>query len=419
MYALCDANNFYASAERIMRPDLRKRGVLVLGNNEGCIVARSAEVKALGIKMGQPWFQVKDMARQHGIVAFASNYALYADISDRIVTVLRDMAPCVEPYSIDESFCLLGGVAEPERLCREMKQRIERWVGVPVCLGLGRSRSRSKLANFIAKRNAEFEGVFNIDALQPHEELARLSNIEVGEVWGVGSRYAKRLGELGILSVADLQAADVEFIRQQFGVVLARTVQELRGIPCIGIEAQIPHKQQIMCSRSFGRPVLTLEELEQAVVTYSARAAEKLREDGSVAQGVMVFAYTSPFRDIPQYSGSRVIPLVTASQDTRLITAAAVAGVRHLYRPGFQYAKAGVMLLDLLPQEIVQGDLFAAGDSKRSRSLMATVDRLNKEMGRGTVIFAGQGIRPRWAMKQGMKSPAYTTSWKELRIVRA
>lgn len=420
MYALVDCNNFYVSCERLFRPDLKGRPVVVLSNNDGCAVSRSQEAKDLGVAMGQPWFQLQELAKRHGIVAFSSNYALYADLSERVMSVLRDMAPRIEVYSIDESFLDIAGITDREQLGRQIRERVVRWVGIPVCVGIGATKTRAKLANHIAKKNPELAGVFDLEALSIEEQLAWLARIGVGEVWGVGRKISRRLEALGVRSVADLLAANPETIRQQFSVTLARTVEELRGVSCLDMEEVSPPKKQIMVSRSFGRPVLTLDELQQPVVTHAARAGEKLREEGSVTQAVMVFARTDPFRDqLPQYSVSRLVPLVTPTQDSRLIIEAAVAGLRHLYQPGYYYKKAGVMLCDLSPAGVDQVDLFAQGDDDRSSRLMATMDALNRRMGRGAVFFAGQGIQRRWIAQSKMQSGAYTTRWSQLQIANA
>lgn len=420
MYALVDCNNFYVSCERLFRPDLKGRPVVVLSNNDGCVVSRSQEVKDLGVAMGQPWFQLQELVRQHGIVAFSSNYALYGDLSARVMAVLRDMAPRIEVYSIDESFLDLAGITDREALGRQLRERVGRWVGIPVCVGVGSTKTRAKLANHIAKKNARLEGVFDLEARSPAEQAGWLSRIEVGEVWGVGRKLSRRLEAQGVRTVADLQACDSEAIRRQFSVTLARTVVELNGVSCLDLEEVTPPKQQIMVSRSFGRPVLTLDELRQPVVTHAARAGEKLREEGAVTQAVLVFARTDPFRDrLPQYSASRLVPLVTPTQDSRVIIEAAIVGLQHLYRPGYYYKKAGVMLCDLSPAGVDQVDLFAKGDDERSQRLMATMDALNRRMGRRAVFFAGQGIQRRWIAQSRMQSGAYTTHWNQLQIANA
>lgn len=419
MFALVDCNNFYVSCERLFRPDLKTLPMVVLSNNDGCVVARSPEAKALGVKMAQPWFQARELAQRHGILAFSSNYALYADLSHRVMAVLQALAPRIEVYSIDESFLDLTGIPQPEALARDTRQRIAQWIGLPVCVGIGATKTRAKLANHIAKKHPHLQGIFNLEECSPAEEAGWLSQTDVGDVWGVGHRTAAKLNGLGIRTVSDLQGTETGFIQQQFGVMLARTVQELNGTPCLELEEVTPPKQQIVSSRSFGKPVRTLEELRESILSHVARAAEKLRQEGSVAQAVMVFAQTNRFKDTPQYSGARLIPLVMPTQDSRLISRAAIAGLNDLYRPGYLYNKAGVMLTDLSPSGVAQADLFRAEDSARSQTLMATIDRMNREMGRGTVFFAGQGIQQRWRMQAGMKSPSYTTDWESLQWVRA
>lgn len=420
MYALVDCNNFYVSCERLFRPDLKGRPVVVLSNNDGCAVSRSQEAKDLGVAMGQPWFQLQELAKRHGIVAFSSNYALYADLSERVMSVLRDMAPRIEVYSIDESFLDIAGITEREQLGRQIRERVVRWVGIPVCVGIGATKTRAKLANHIAKKNLGLAGVFDLEALPIEEQAAWLGRIGVGEVWGVGRKITRRLEALGVCSVADLQAANPETIRQQFSVTLARTVEELRGVSCLDMEEISPPKKQIMVSRSFGQPVWLLDELRQPLVSYAANAGVKLREEGSVTQAVMVFARTNPFRDkYPQYSASRLVPLVMPTQDSRAIIEAAVAGLNDLYRPGYLYQKVGVMLCDLSPAGVDQTDLFAQGDDERSQRLMATMDGLNRRMGRGAVFFAGQGIQRRWMVRSNLKSGAYTTKWAQLQVAHA
>lgn len=420
MYALVDCNNFYVSCERLFRPDLKGKPIVVLSNNDGCVVSRSQEVKDLGVGMGQPWFQLQALAKQRGIVAFSSNYALYGDISERVMSVLRGMAPRIEVYSIDESFLDLSGIEDRAGLGRQIRDRVGRWVGIPVCVGIGATKTRAKLANHIAKKHPIWDGIFDLEALCPAEQRTWLSRIGVGEVWGVGRKLSKRLEAMGVGTVADLLGEETETIRQHFGVTLARTLEELRGVACLALEEVSPPKKQIMVSRSFGKPVLTLDELIQPVISYAARAGEKLRREGAVTQVVMVFARTNPFRDrYPQYSATRLVPLVLPTQDSRTIIEAAVAGLRDLYRPGFLYQKAGVMLCDLSSAHADQTDLFAQGDDERSQKLMALMDGLNRRMGRGSLFFAGQGIERRWQAQFNLKSGAYTTDWRALPVVFA
>ena len=418
MFALLDMNSFYASCEQVFRPDLVGRPVVVLSNGDACVVARSAEAKELGIKMGQPWFQIRHLAPEKSLVAFSSNYALYADLSARIMQIIRDSAPRLEVYSIDEAFMDLAGVADPAGLSQEIRQRVREWVGVPACVGLGLTKTRAKISNFIAKKNPQHGGVFNLEALSPEAQRAWLSRVGVGEVWGVGPRLTQQLESMGVRTAADLQASDPESIRKYFSITLARTVEELQGISRLELEEVAPAKQQIMVSRSFG-PLLRLEDLQSAIASFTVAGAERLRAQNSVAHALLVFARTSFFReDVPQYSGSKMIPLVTPTQDTRQLIAAAYQGLDALYRPGFRYQKAGVLLTDLSAAGIEQTDLFSRGDTEQARRLMAAVDGMNRKMGRGTVFIGAQrlGEPRRWKMRAERKSKAYTTNWKELAI---
>ena len=421
LLALVDCNNFYVSCERAFDPTLRQHPVVVLSNNDGCAVARSQEAKDLGIKMGAPWFEIRHFERSHGLVARSSNYALYGIMSNRVMSILRDMAPGQEVYSIDESFLDLTGIPEPVTLGREMRARVLQWTHIPVCVGMASTKTRAKLANHIAKKSRKCQGVFNLEALSADQEARLLSKIAVDEVWGVGRRISDKLCRLNIRTVRDLQCCDPEAIRQQFSVVLARTVSELQGVSCLSLEDVAPPKKQIMVSRSFGELVTRYEDLSEAVVHYVSRAGEKLRKEGLKAQTLMVFAHSNPFREQDtQYSASRVVPLVMPTQDTRKLTAAALAGLAELFVPGILYKKAGIMLSDLVDQDVQQEDLFAVNDSDNSRELMKVVDAINRQQGRGTVFLAGAGCRQRsWQMRATMQSPAYMSRWQHVRIARA
>lgn len=419
LYALSDMNNAYVEMERVFQPELRGRPVVVLSSNDGCVVSRSAEAKGMGIKMGEPWFQIRHFEQSHGLVARSSNFPLYGSISRRVMSILADMAPRQEIYSVDECFLDLTGIADPEDLAHAIRARIYQWTRITVCVGLGSTKTRAKLANHVAKKTPRLAGVFNLERLDADRENRLLAKIPVEDVWGVGPRLARRLHALGIQTTADLQACDTEAIRRQFGVTLARTVAELKGTPCLDLEEITPSRQQIMVSRSFGQLVTAFEDLRAAVLAFTMRAAEKLRRQGSNAQALVVFAGTNPFREQdPQYHASRLIPLAVPTQDTRLLSAAVEAGLKALYRPGYCYKKVGVMLTELQAASTPQADLFSQGDSERSKALMATLDRLNREHGRGTVYFAGMGRQARWQMRADMRSPPFTTSWDALCLVR-
>jgi len=420
-FALIDGNNFYVSCERVFNPKLEGKPVVVLSNNDGCAVARSMEAKALGVKMGTPWFQMKDLAKKHGIIALSSNYTLYADLSNRMMSVLGTFSPNQEVYSIDECFLALDGFnIDLTAYGQVIRQRVKQWTGIPVCVGIGPSKTLAKLANHVAKKRPEWNSVCDLGTLSEQDLNTLLSSIEVGEVWGVGSRIREKLATLQIHTVLALKQADAGLIRRQFSVVTERTVMELRGISCLALEEIAPAKQQIMCSRSFGAPVMLLTELREAVTSYATRAAEKLRRQSSVAGAVHVFISTSPFREKdPQYSQGLTIPLPDATNNTLKLVKAVLWGLKRIYRPGYRYAKAGVMLMDIAPAATQQNSLFADEVADESAvQLMQTMDLINRKMGKDSIFLASAGIRKHWQMKRENKSPSYTTDWDELAEVR-
>lgn len=424
LFALVDANNFYASCEKLFDPKLAGVPVVVLSNNDGCVVARSAEAKAMGVKMGVHWFKMRDEARRLGIVARSSNYALYADISDRIVEVLRGFSPELEIYSIDESFLAIEGLAGPALAAwgRDIRGRIAEWVGMAVCVGFGASKTLAKLANHCAKKGlAGSGGVCDLSALG-HAELGELfGRIPVGEVWGVGARLAAGLEAMGIETVRDLRGADPRLLRERFSVVLERTARELSGTSCLALEEMAKDKSQIMVSRSFGRKVFALADLADAVATHAARAAEKLRAQGSLAGAIVVEIGSSPFsEDEPFYRRSTTVPLPEATADSRSLVRWALRGLKSIYREGPAYARAGVLLAEIRPRSAAQLGLFAAGDAARSEGLMAAMDAVNARWGRGTLRpGAVRSDHSAWAMARGSLSPACTTSWAELPVAKA
>ncbi|MCZ8254514.1 MAG: Y-family DNA polymerase [Polaromonas sp.] len=445
MLALVDGNNFYVSCERVFRPALVGRPVVVLSNNDGCAIARSNEAKALGIKMGQPWFEFRQMERDANLVALSANFELYGDMSDRMMQVAGGFAPAQEIYSIDESFLDFTGVrGDLVEIGRKLRSEVLAATGIPTCVGFGPSKTLAKLANHIGKTSERKPGIYPDDlaqvcnlgaeGLRGRRRLGQLFRAtEVGEVWGIGPRISAQLRAAGVESVADLLRLDLATVRKRFSVVLERTVLELRGTACIDLEDQPEPKQQIMCSRSFGGPVLGLDDLVQAVTSFASRGAEKLRAQTSAAGAVSVFIRTSPFRSQdPQYSRSVTVPLRRPTGDTHALVGAAVDGLKSIYREGFRYAKAGVMLLDLQPQDVAQAELdlvgggapgeIDAGDGRDRTRLMSAVDGVNRRFGRGslTVASAGAGSRAKgWEMRQERRTPRYTTSWDEMPIARA
>ena len=421
-FALVDVNNFYVSCERVFKPRLEGIPMVVLSNNDGCAVARSNEVKALGVKMGTPWFKMKDLAREHRIQAFSSNYTLYGDMSNRVVQILRDFSPDTEVYSIDESFLRIERVAHlyggAVAMGQKMRERIKQWTGLPVCVGVGPTKTLAKFANHLAKKNPEFEGVCDLHVIPRPDRVRWMSGIEVGEVWGVGGRIARRLEVMGIQTVLELRNASPKEMRRHFGVVMERTCNELRGISCLALDDIAQPKQQIMSSRSFGRPVETIEELRESLASYLSRAAEKLRMQQSVSAAVYVFIQTNRFNKDEQYNAGLTVPMPEPTDDTLTLTAAALAGLEVIYRSGYRYKKAGVMLTLLSDKQARQRSIFDhAAVTQRSTKLMTALDMINRDYGHGTVRSGASGFTQRWAMRNENRSPRYTTRWDELPIV--
>ena len=398
--------------------------MVVLSNNDGCAVARSAEVKALGVKMGAPWFKLKELAKEHGIIVYSSNYTLYGDMSNRVMTILRDFSPDIEVYSIDESFLRVESVLllheSAVHLGHTMRSRIRMWTGLPVCVGFGPSKTLAKLANHLAKKNAQFNGVCDLTSFTHAERDSWMSRTETNEVWGVGRRIAERLKRMNVHSVLDLCHASPKMLRTHFGVVMERVVCELQGESCLALEEVSPPKKQIMASRSFGSPVYTIEDLGEAVSSYVARAAEKLRRQSSMASAVHVFIHTSPFDPKePLYSAGLVVPMPNPTDDTVALTHGALAGLDRIYKLGPKYKKAGVMLMGLTDKSVQQGTLFDETTvPQRSSKMMATMDALNGRFGRDKLRLASSGLSRDWAMRSGNCSPKYTTSWHDVPIVR-
>lgn len=424
VYAHIDVNNMYVSCERVFNPRLEGIPVCVLSNNDGAVVARSPEAKSLGIRMSEPWFKLRDMVRRHGLVGLSSNYVLYGDMSARVMQVLRDLAPDYEQYSIDEGFARVERMRliwpSFEEMGQAMRKRMLQYCGLPVCVGIGApSKTLAKLSNHIAKKNPQYNGVFDWSAYPP-EELDRIcSGIDAAEVWGVGRRISEKLRGLGIETVQDLRCAHPKMIRMHFNVVLERTAAELQGTSCLALEDIAPPKKQIVASRSFGQMVTTLDELGEALTMYVSRAAEKLRVQGSVCGALQVFVMTNQFREQDaQYTNGIVIPLPNPSSNTMTLVAAALYGLKRIYRPGYWYKKIGCMLLDLSPKSQQQGSLLSNLDveTKHSDAVMSVLDGINARFGRDTLVVAaaGTGTQHAWSMRAENKSPAYTTRWNEL-----
>lgn len=421
MFGLADVNSFYASAQQVFRPDLKGKPVVILSNNDGCCIARSREAKKY-VQMGAPWFQIKNGTYPEKLHVFSSNYELYASMSNRVMTCLEDLSPRVEQYSIDEMFLDLRGIngcMAFEDFGRQLREHVYACTRMTVGVGMAPTKTLAKSAQWASKEWPQFRGVLALTADNPARTEKLLSLQPVEEVWGVGRRIARKLGVMGITTALQLARANPTFIRKNFSVVLERTVRELAGESCISLEEAPPTKQQIVCSRSFGEKIVTFEAMRQAVCQYAERAAEKLRGERQYCRHISVFIKSSPFAvNEPYYGNVASEKLLTATQDTRDIIAAAVAALERIWRDGHRYAKAGVMLNDFSSTGVAQLNLFDEQPPRpHSRELMQVLDNIN-HTGLGRVWFAGRGIAPEWQMKREMLSPAYTTRWKDIPVAK-
>jgi DNA polymerase V len=424
MYALVDANSFYASVERVFRPDLAGKPVVVLSNNDGCIVARSKEAKALGIDMQLPYFQIKHVLQRHNVKVFSSNYTLYADMSKRVQQVLRTFAEEMEVYSIDESFLRWNGPTPAgwQALGTKIRDTILQWTGLPVGVGIAPTKTLAKLANHLSKRAAGATGIHVLD--DDAAATAALEAVELTDIWGISRGFQRRLNLLGITTPIQLRDASPPRIRKSMGVVGERMVYELRGEPCIPLETVRADKQNICCSRSFGEVTNSWAALREAVSTFTSQAAMKMRLQDLSAARVLVFIQTDIHAPVEQYSPGTSIPLPSPSNDTRVLARYATACLYSIYRPHHKYKKAGVMLLDLCKRTAVHPVLFKFGDTPRTHTLMRTVDKINQVHGRGSIRIASAsqlvlGACRTWHMRSDLRSPRYTTRWDELPVAVA
>lgn len=425
-FALVDVNNFYVSCERVFNPKLRNRPVVVLSNNDGCVISRSAEAKALDIAMGAPWFKIRKFLEQENVFVLSSNYALYADMSNRVMSILRQFSPAQEIYSIDESFLDLSGFSHLNLTdyAQTLRQTVLKGTDLPVCVGIGSSKTLAKLANHCAKQHAGLNGVCNFNAMVEAEVDAGLQEISVGSVWGIGRGLFKKMNDLDIYTAYDLKHSEAATMRKKFSVVLEKTIRELNGTACLELEQVRGPHQQILSTRSFGQTVRDLQNLQQAVTLLTTRAGEKLRQRQMFAGCVYVYIRTSPFREPHlQYENGFNVPLQTPTNSTMLLVRAAFKALRHIYRPGYDYMKAGVSLRELTTAQAQQQDMFETSSAHdKSVRLMQTIDTINQKMGRATIKLASEGVQKHkgeqikqpWRMKQEMVSPRYTTCWDEL-----
>lgn len=420
---IIDANNFYVSAQRVFDPRLWGIPVVVVSNNDGCAIARSQEAKDLGIKMGEPLFKMRDLIKQHGIVVLSSNYPLYADMSNRLMAILSEYGPIQEVYSIDECFLDMTGVSgDHTQIAREIKARVWKDIRLPVCVGIASSKTLAKLANHVAKKNPEMNGVYNFNDYETNIVNERLATLPTGEIWGVGRRLEPKLSRLKINSALDLKNANPNEFRKLFSIVMEKTIRELNGEMCIEMEEIAPPKKEIISSRSFGYKVKDYQSLVEAVSMYMSRAAEKLRLQNGFANSVKCFIQTSPFGDGPKYFESKMIGLKAPSNDTRLLVSVALKILENIYIEGFEYIKCGVGLTDIVNLEDIdndkQPDLF--GNKQvvdKSVELMEVMDSINTKMGKNTVRVGTMGYKAPWTMKQEHLSPNYTTKWEDVLVV--
>jgi len=410
--ALVDCNNFYVSCERVFNPRLDGRPVVVLSNNDGNIVARSNEAKALGIEMGAPAFELRQLIEREQVFVFSSNYTLYGDMAARVRDVLSRFTPELEIYSIDECFLNLAGIEELEAYGREIKETVERWTGIPVSVGIAETKSLAKIAQKVAKKSTKAAGVLNLVG-SPHVDQA-LARVDVGDVWGVGPAYEKLLKENGIQTALDLKHAPETWIRAHMTVTGHRIVRELNGQPCIPLELAPPPKKMIGTSRGFGILIEDLQGLQEAITSYTTRSAEKARAQGQAVKTMLVWVATDRFRNDPQYSNAATVEIPVATDHTPTLVALARKAVEKLYRKGYRFKRVGVLFQELVPLDQVQTNLFWKAPAAASKALMRVVDQVNGAMGAGTLRLAAEGFTHRWATRFERKSPCYTTRWVEL-----
>jgi len=421
MFALVDCNSFYASCERVFQPHLNGKPVIVLSSNDGCAISRSNEAKALGISMGAPLFKIKDLVRKHNVHIFSSNFSLYGDMSARVMKTLKTMSPSLEVYSIDEAFLDLSLLPHKELLSYgdHIKKLIKQWTGIPVSVGIGPTKTLAKIANHIAKKNASGCCVL----LEPQNIEEVLKVFPLHDVWGIGSRWAQKLSRLGMATAFDLTQADIGWIRKTFNVILARTALELKGTSCLSLEEVTSPKKSMLSSRSFGEPVSSFDILREAVSFHASVLGRRLRQEKSKASLISVSIHTSPFDkkgDI--YSKSEEIILPFPSQDTSLLIKAAISGLEKIFKEGLCYKKAGITVLNLLPESQNAPTLFTneeLDDSPKRKVLLKTIDKLNQLYGTGSLVFASEGIHKTWLPRAACKSLLYTQRWDQLMTVGA
>jgi len=418
IFALVDCNSFYCSCERVFNPLMAQKPVVVLSNNDGCVVARTDEVKALGIPMGAPYFQIKDVLKKNDVQIYSSNYTLYGDMSSRVMQILSGFVPDMEIYSIDEAFLSFEGFQKNQltQYSHEIKNTVLQWTGIPTCVGIGETKVLAKMANHIAKKNKiKTSGVFNWLDLSTDERIHYFKNFPVQDIWGVGSKSAQKLNALGINTADQMMNARPSVIRKILTVVGERILLEMNGQSCLDLEKDIKDKKQIISSRSFGKTVTKIDDLKESISNHITTAAEKLRAQNQICKNVTVFIQTNPFKNTPQYFNSASMDLMSGTSVTPKLIRHAFVLLEAIYKQPFEYKKCGIILNNLVKKDFLQTDFFGAHDTLKEDQLMRVLDQINRFHGKGTIKFASSGIDQFWKMLSEMKSPCYTTRWGELR----
>lgn len=416
MLALADCNNFYASCERVFQPRLQNKPVVVLSNNDGCVIARSNEAKILGIKMGEPAFKLKDIIKSKNVHVFSSNFSLYGDMSKRVMTTMREEVKRMEVYSIDEAFMDFSGEAKAEEKAIALRKKVLQHTGIPISIGIAPTKTLCKVAGLIAKKHTK-TGVFLLNNKTLIERALKWLAVE--ELWGVGRKHAAFLKKVGINTAYDLCNADDSWVKRHLSVVGLRMVKELRGTPCFALEESAKQKKNICTSRSFGKKINNLEELKESISTFANDCAYKLRQQKSCAARISIFITTNPFNPkAKQYKGLNSIKIDTPTNDSIEIVRIALQALEKVYRSGYIYKKAGVIVGDIVPQEQQQLSLFDNLDRKKHQKIMTSLDSINKKMGKDKVRLAVQGHRKRWRLKQERLSPCYSTRITDALVVR-
>lgn len=417
VFALVDVNSFYCSCERVFNPKLNNRPVVVLSNNDGCVVARTDEVKALNIAMGEPFFKIKDQLKKNNVAVYSSNYTLYGDMSHRVMQILSEFTPEMEIYSIDEAFLSFQGMSKTDltEYSKKIRSQVLQYTGLPTCVGIGETKVLAKIANHIAKKNkVKTGGVFSFLDYDQTQTDKILSNIEVSDIWGIGRKSAQKLEANRIKTALDLKRSNPEYIRKFLTVTGQRIVAELNGVSCIDLELDSPERKQIVSSRSFGKQVKDFTEISESISNHISTAAEKLRAQNLICKNLTVFIQTNPFKNTQQYHNSASMDLMSGTSVTPKMISHALRLLQSIYREGYEYKKCGVILNHLIPKDMHQIDFFGNFDSPDEDNYMKTIDSINRFHGKGTVKFASCGIDQFWQMLSQMKSPCFTTRWGEL-----